>query len=254
MQEINGKPLFVERAGEGPAVLFVHGLGGTTNFYEPQAQALAGGHTVIRFDLEGAGRSPLTGRPGIESWASDAEAILDHFGIGTAAVVGHSMGTIVAAHLAATRPDRVTRLALLGALRAQPEQAKKATRQRAATVREKGMEAVAPGIVAAATSERTRRDHPALAAFVRELLFRQDPAGYAACCEALADASTPAFGDIKCPVLLVAGSDDKTSPPGTSEELAKEIPSASVEVIQDIGHWHAVEAAAQVTAALRGFI
>jgi 3-oxoadipate enol-lactonase len=254
MQQINGKPLFVEREGEGPAVLFVHGLGGTTNFYEPQARALADSHTVIRFDLEGAGRSPLTGTPSIESWASDAEAILDQFGIGEAAVVGHSMGTLIAAHLAVSRPERVSKLALLGALRAQPDQAKKATRQRAATVREKGMEAVAPGIVAVATSERTRRDHPALAAFVRELLFRQDPQGYAACCEALANATSPAFADIRAPVLLIAGRDDKTSPPETSETLAKEIPSTQLEVIPDIGHWHAVEAAGQVTAALRDFI
>lgn len=254
MHEINGKPVFVEHEGEGPAVLFIHGLGGTTNFYEPQARALAGDHTVIRFDLTGAGRSPLTGTPGIETWADDAEAILDVFGVDDAAVVGHSMGTLVAAHLAATRPARVSRLTLLGALRAQPDQAKQATRQRAATVRDQGMEAVAPGIVAAATSERTRREQPAVAAFVREMLFRQDPAGYAACCEALADAVTPAYGDIKAPVLLIAGSDDKTSPPALSESLAEEIGSADLELIDGIGHWHAVEAAARVTESLRQFL
>ena len=254
MPQINGKPVFAEREGEGPAVLFIHGLGGTTNFYEPQARALADTRTVIRFDLEGAGRSPLSGTPDIGSWTRDAEAILDHFGVREAGVVGHSMGTLVAAHLAATRPERVTRLALLGALRAQPDQAKQATRQRAAMVREKGMEAVAPGIVAAATSERTRRDHPAVAAFVRELLFRQDPEGYAACCEALAKAVTPDYAGIRAPVLFVAGGDDKTSPPELSESLAKEPASASVEVIPEIGHWHAVEAAGQVTSALRAFL
>jgi pimeloyl-ACP methyl ester carboxylesterase len=254
MHEINGKPVFVEREGEGPAVLFIHGLGGTTNFYEPQARALADGHTVIRFDLTGAGRSPLAGTTSVESWADDAEAILDYFGIREAAVVAHSMGTLVAASLAATRPERVTRLALLGALRAQPETAKQATRQRAATVRNQGMEAVAPGIVAAATSERTRRDQPAVAAFVRELLFRQDPAGYAACCEALANAVTPDYAGIRAPVLFIAGSDDKTSPPELSQALAKEVTSGSVEVIDDIGHWHAIEAAGQVTSALRAFL
>lgn len=254
MHEINGKRVFVEREGEGPAVLFIHGLGGTTNFYEPQARALAADHTVIRFDLTGAGRSPLTGTPGIETWAEDAEAVLDACGVEAAAVVGHSMGTLVAAHLAASRPARVTQLALLGALRAQPDAAKQATRQRAATVRSEGMESVAPGIVAAATSERTRRERPAAAAFVREMLFRQDPAGYAACCEALASAVTPGYADIKVPVLLIAGSEDKTSPPGLSESLAKEIGSASVELIPDIGHWHAVEAAPAVTEALRAFL
>lgn len=98
MPQINGKQVFVEREGEGPAVLFIHGLGGTTNFYEPQARALAGTRTVIRFDLEGAGRSPLSGTPSVNGWAEDAEAVLDHVGVREAAVVGHSMGTLVAAH------------------------------------------------------------------------------------------------------------------------------------------------------------
>jgi pimeloyl-ACP methyl ester carboxylesterase len=86
------------------------------------------------------------------------------------------------------------------------------------------------------------------------MLFRQDPAGYAACCEALANAVTPGYADIKAPVLLIAGSDDKTSPPELSESLAGEIPSASVELIGGIGHWHAAEAAATVTEALRAFV
>jgi pimeloyl-ACP methyl ester carboxylesterase len=235
-------------------VLFIHGLGGTTNFYEPQARVLAASHTVIRFDLTGSGRSPLTGTPSIETWADDAEAILDQFSIRAAAVVGHSMGTLVAAQLAATRQERVHKLALLGALRAQPEPARQATRQRAVIVREKGMEAVAPGIVAAATSERTRRDRPAVAAFIRELLFRQDPHGYAASCEALANATDPAYAQVQAPVLFIAGGEDKTSSPELSETLAKQTSSASVEVIPDIGHWHAVEAASQVTAALRDFM
>jgi pimeloyl-ACP methyl ester carboxylesterase len=254
MHQINGKQVFVEREGEGPAVLFIHGLGGTTNFYEPQARALAPTRTVIRFDLTGAGRSPLHGTPGIDSWAADAEAILDDLGVAEAAVVGHSMGTLVAARLAVTRPERVTKLAQLGAVRAQPDQAKEATRKRAATVREQGMEAVAPGIVAAATSARTQSEHPALAAFVRELLFRQDPHGYAACCEALADAAAPEYGRVQAPTLFIAGSDDKVSPPEVSEAFAKETSSGSVEIIPDVGHWHAVEAAGQVTSALRAFV
>jgi pimeloyl-ACP methyl ester carboxylesterase len=86
------------------------------------------------------------------------------------------------------------------------------------------------------------------------MLFRQDPEGYAACCEALANAVTPDYAGVKAPVLLIAGTQDKVSPPELSESLSKEISSAEVEVIPEIGHWHAVEAAAQVTSALRAFL
>ncbi len=57
--QVNGKELAVEIDGDGPAVLLVHGLGGTSNFYQVQADALAGSHRVIRVDSAGAGRSPV---------------------------------------------------------------------------------------------------------------------------------------------------------------------------------------------------
>jgi 3-oxoadipate enol-lactonase len=248
------RDLFVESAGEGPAVVFVPGLGGTTNFYQPQAQALADDHRVVRFDLPGAGRSPYAGPVSIASFADDLEAVLDDQGLSTASVVGHSMGTIVVQHFAATRPDRVEKVVLLGPVREQPPAGKEATRQRAVTVREQGMQAIADAVVGAATSERTRTEQPAVAAFVRELLTRQDPQGYAAHCEALADAVAVDLSGIRAAVLLVTGSEDKVGAPATAEAMAKELDGASVEIIEGIGHWTAVEAADRVTALLRDFL
>jgi 2-keto-4-pentenoate hydratase/2-oxohepta-3-ene-1,7-dioic acid hydratase in catechol pathway/pimeloyl-ACP methyl ester carboxylesterase len=250
----NGKEIFVESAGEGPAILFVHGLGGTTNFYEPQASALSSRHRVVRFDLPGAGRSPFAGKCSIESFADDIEAVMDAAGLDTASIVGHSMGTIAVQHFAATRPERVDKVVLLGPVREQPPAGKEATRQRAELVRREGMEAVADTIVGAATSERTRTEQPAIAAFVRELLTRQDPQGYAAHCEALADATAVDLGKIEAPVLLLTGSEDKVGAPATAEAMFNELPKASYELIDGIGHWTAIEAAQQVTNAIRDLL
>lgn len=122
---------------------------------------------VIRLDLPGHGRSPLPGGDpdSIGGWANHIEALLDSLGIATAALVGHSVVTLIATDFAATQPTRVSKLALLDALKTQPPQGKEATRTRAATVRERGMEAVADTIVGAATSERTQRDNPVAATF-----------------------------------------------------------------------------------------
>jgi pimeloyl-ACP methyl ester carboxylesterase len=250
----NNRDLFVEDAGAGPAVVFVHGLGGTTNFYQPQAAALAEHHRVVRFDLPGAGRSPHTGPVSIASFADDLEAVLDGLDLATASIVGHSMGTLAVQHFAATRGERVEKVVLLGPVREQPPAAKQATRERAATVRENGMVAVADAIVAAATSEQTRRDRPAVAAFVRELLMGQDPQGYAAHCEALADATAVDLTRITAPVLLVTGSEDKVGAPATAEAMAKDLPHASFELIDGIGHWTAIEKPDEVTAHLRTFL
>jgi 3-oxoadipate enol-lactonase len=252
--QIGTKELFVETTGAGSPVLFVHGLGGTTNFYQPQATALADRHQILRFDLPGAGRSPFAGPVSIASFADDIEAVLDAHHLDAAAIVGHSMGTIAVQHFAATRPDRTTKVVLLGPVREQPPAGKDATRQRAATVREQGMTAVADAIVNAATSEETRRDRPAAAAFVRELLMRQDPQGYAAHCEALADATAVDLSKITAPVLLLTGSEDKVGAPATAEAMAGELADATFELIDGIGHWTAIEKPLDVTDHLLKFL
>jgi pimeloyl-ACP methyl ester carboxylesterase len=248
------KDLAVEIEGSGPPVLMVHGLGGTSNFYQVQAQALADRFQVIRPDSAGAGRSPVTGQISIGSHADDLAALLDQLDVSGATVVGHSMGTLVVRTLAARHPGLVSRLVLLGAVAEPADAVRQAQRDRAATLRQDGTAAVAPGVVANALSEATRRDKPEVAAFVRELIMRQDPEGYARNCEALATATDPGPVTPGLPLLLITGSDDKTGPPEVSQAIAAAHGSAIVTVIDGIGHWTALEAARDVTDQLLKFL
>ncbi|MDQ0382666.1 alpha/beta fold hydrolase [Amycolatopsis thermophila] len=251
---INGADLAVEVDGDGPAVLMVHGLGGTSNFYQVQAEALAQRFRVVRVDSAGAGRSALREGISITSHADDLAAVLDALEVPTAAVVAHSMGTLVARALAARHPERVSALALLGAVAEPGDAGRQAQRDRAAVLRERGTAAVAPGVVANALSETTRRDKPEVAAFVRELVMRQDPEGYARNCEALAAATAPGPIPGTLPLLLVTGTDDKVGPPAVSEALAREHGDASVHVLPGVGHWTALEAAGDTTELLAKFL
>ena len=252
--QINGTELAVEVDGAGPAVLMVHGLGGTSNFYQVQAQALAERFRVIRVDAAGAGRSGLREGISIESHADDLAAVLDTLGVDAAAVVAHSMGALVARAFAARHPQRVTALALLGAVAEPADAGRQAQRDRAAVLREQGTAAVAPGVVANALSETTRRDKPEVAAFVRELVMRQDPEGYARNCEALAAATDPGAVPADLPLLLITGSDDKVGPPAVSEALAAAHGGATVSILPGAGHWTALEAAADTTDQLTKFL
>lgn len=252
--KVNGKQLAVEIDGDGPAVLLVHGLGATSNFYQVQTDALAGRFRVIRPDSAGAGRSPVADDISVESHAEDLAALLDELNIDSAAVVGHSVGTLVVRALAARHPQKVSKLALLGAVREPAEAGRQAQRDRAALLREQGTAAVAPAVVANALSETTRRDKPEVAAFVRELVMRQDPEGYARNCEALANATDPGPVDPKLPLLLVTGADDKVGPPDASSELAAAHGNATVEIVPGVGHWTALEATGPVTDQLLKFL
>lgn len=249
--QIKGKELAVEVEGNGPAVLFVHGLGGTSNYYQIQADALAVSHQLIRVDAAGAGRSALADGISIESHADDLAAVLDAAGVDAAAVVAHSMGTLVARVFAKKYPGKVTALALLGAVREPGEAARQAQLDRAAVLRAEGTVAVAPGVVANALSETTRREKPEVAAFVRELVMRQDAEGYARNCEALAAATDPGPIDSTIPLLLLTGDEDKVGPPEASQELADAHGNATVDILPGVGHWTALEAADAVTEHLR---
>lgn len=246
--------LFVEKSGSGPAVVLIHGLGGATTVYEPQVAALAETHTVVRYDLSGHGRSPYAGPPSIEGWVAELVELLDAEGIEQTALVAHSMGTLVANTFAARFPDRVTKVALLGAVRAQPEQAKAATRTRARTVRGGGMAAVADTVLGAALSTITHSDKPVSVAAVRELLLGQDPEGYAGACEALAAATEPDFSAVGAPVLLVTGDEDRVSPVATNETLLASYPNAQLHVLEGVGHWHSLEDPTAVTSLLVEFL
>ncbi|MET9793664.1 bifunctional fumarylacetoacetate hydrolase/alpha/beta hydrolase family protein [Streptomyces canus] len=246
--------LFVEKTGQGSPVVLIHGLGGATTVYDPQVAALAEHHTVLRYDLSGHGRSRGNGTPSITGWVEELTALLDAEGIEETAVVAHSMGTLVASTFAAAYPGRVTKLALLGAVRAQGPQAKEATRVRARAVREGGMSAVADTLVSVATSEQTRTERPLAAALVRELLLGQDPDSYAAACDALLAAEEPDFASIKAPVLLLTGSDDKISSLAINDDIFALLPSARLHVIEGIGHWQTLEAPEDVTRHLQDFL
>jgi 3-oxoadipate enol-lactonase len=251
---VNGRQLAVESAGTGPAVVFLHGIGGTSNVYQVQADALSSDYQVIRPDFAGAGRSPVGGEISIDSHAADVAAVLDALGIGSAVVVGHSMGTLVARALAARHPARVAGLALLGPVQPPDAAGREAIRARAAVLRADGPAAIADAIVTRSLSPGTRSAKPEIAAFVRELVMRQDPEGYARNNEALAAAADPGPVDLRLPLLLVAGRDDTLSPPSVSERIAAAHGSADIRVIDGIGHQIPLEDARRTTQILTTFI
>lgn len=103
-----------QAAGAGPGVLCIQGVGVPGEGWRPQVRALAPHFRVITFDNRGVGGSargpqPLT----IEAMAADAVAIMDGEGFARFHVIGHSMGGLIAQHVALTARPRVKSLSLL---------------------------------------------------------------------------------------------------------------------------------------------
>jgi 3-oxoadipate enol-lactonase len=242
-----------EVAGEGEPVVLIHGLGGTSNTWTPLRAAFLR-NRCVSFDLPGSGRSArFEGPLSLEVFLEKTLLVMQKAGVVRAHVVGHSMGTIVAQHLAAREPGKVASLALFGPLLAPPEQARVAIRARAAKAREKDMQPIADALVQASTSSETKAKRPVAVAFVRESLMRQYPEGYAKSCEALADMQPADTMRITCPTLLVTGDEDVVAPPQTVRGMADRIKGAKVEVLRGCGHWTPVEKPEECMALLNAF-
>ena len=94
--DIDGNTIHYVSEGEGPPVVFVHGLGGTANVWHGVIQAMKQHHHCIAMDLRGHGRSQAKGKFSIQGWARDLHKLVTHLELPAVTVVGHSLGTLVA--------------------------------------------------------------------------------------------------------------------------------------------------------------
>jgi len=248
--------VWIEDEGEGEAVLCIHGLGGSSNCWTPLLSAFAG-RRVIRPDLPGSGRSALAQQMlSIDLYVDTVVSVLQELDMACVDVVAHSMGTIVAQHLAVKHPDRVKSLALFGPLTAPPDAGRDGIRQRAQLARNKGvagLQEIADAIVNAATSEETKRDRPVTVALVRESIMRQSAEGYAQSCEALAEAQAAEIDRITVPTLLVTGEQDGVAKPDAVRAMAARIAQAKLVIYPGCGHWTTFEKPGQSRADLEAF-
>lgn len=243
-----------EVQGQGDAIVMVHGLGGTSNVWQPQAAKLAAHFRVFRPDLPGSGRSRQEGRLSIDGYVQALKTLFEEQAIDKATLVGHSLGTLIVQHFAVRYPQLVSRLVLVGPVKAPADGARQGPRDRAQKVRAEGMEAIADAVVAAATSPAVSVQRSIAPAMIRELLMRQPAEGYASSCEALSEAEEPDQQAIACPTLLLVGSDDKVGPPPVAREIASRLREARLVEIPDAGHWLTLEQPAAVTDALMAFL
>jgi 3-oxoadipate enol-lactonase len=250
----------VEDEGDGDAVVCVHGLGGSSNTFTPLMPALAR-HRVVRIDLPGSGRSQRA--DGSLSIARFVDAVLsacNRLAVQRAHFIGHSMGTIVCQHVATAAPKLVASQTLFGPLMAPTDAARAGIRARAARLRAEGlagMHDVTQSLLSAALSNDTRQRLPLAVAFVRESLLRQEPACYAASCDALADAQAAAVDTLEAPVLLVTGDEDAVAPPQAVRAMAERLRrarSTRVVVLPRCGHWTPVERPDECQRELRDFL
>ena len=265
LTDIGTKKVNAIVSGQGQSsAVFVHGLGGSTNFYEPllKSSHLEDKYKCIRYDLEGHGLSPTesTSIVSISSYVVDLAAVVEKFkqaGDPPLVLVAHSMGCLIALHFAAEHPSRVQKLVLLNPARYPvPLAAADAQSKRAAVVRAGGMRVVAETVATNGTSESTRTQTPTAYSAVVSTLISQDPEGYAKACTALGAASSLDINlsRLSMPILMVAGDEDKVSPVTACQSLCDRLSHCQFETVENVGHWSVYEDPIAVGSVVKKFL
>ena len=222
--------------GAGPPLLLLNSLGTDLQMWDPQVDRWARSRTLLRFDQRGHGRSEAPSGPyHLDRLGEDALAVLDAFGQQRVDVCGLSLGGVVALWLAIHHPGRVGRLIVADSAARIGTQA--AWQQRAATVLDDGMDAVADLIIERFFSPGFRAAAPAQVARMRETVRGTSSVGYAGSCFALADADLrDDLSRIVAPTLVLVGSNDVATPPADAQELAAGIAGSQLVELAGAGH------------------
>jgi 3-oxoadipate enol-lactonase len=254
---INGIVLHYEYLTEfedEPVLVLVNSLGTDFRIWLPLIDELAENWSILVYDKRGHGLSGTGETPySMEDHARDLIGLVEHVGIGKATFCGVSVGGLIVQALYKLRPELVDRLVLCDTA------AKVGTTDswnaRIATVREKGIEAIADGVMKVWFTPDFQTKRAADLAGYRNMLVRHPVEGYNATCVALRDADLTADAPkIKVPTLVVVGDQDGSTPPALVKATADLIAGAQFDIIRGCGHLPCIEQPGRLAELLAGFI
>ena len=244
--------------GGGEPLVLVTGLGGKGTSWHPFLEQAAAEYRVLTFDNRGAGASPpLRGPTSTRGLAHDLLRLLDHLELERVRVVGRSMGGMIAQELALLAPERVSKLVLAcTAGRSDPHLA--GTFRLWAEMAERGVPAEIrhQASMAWCLGREFARDPARLSRYLERKASAPDRASdYTFQARACADHDAlDRLAGLDVPALVVAGGDDRLTPPPYSEELAKAIPGAALACIPRAGHLAYLETPARFASLVLGFL
>jgi pimeloyl-ACP methyl ester carboxylesterase len=255
--------------GEGPPLIFIHGLSGCWQNWLENIPYFARDHRIIAMDLPGFGESEMPVEPiSIKGYGATMDELMTELGIDTAQIVGNSMGGFIGAELAIQYPARVERLVLVAAAGLSVEYIRT---QRKHGIRHQAENVVFFNLGWIASRSHTvaarRRLRSALLLLVAAHPGKLPPA---LTIEQVKGSGKPGFTDaleamfhyplrdrlekIGCPTFIVWGDKDRLVPVRDAAVFEKLIPDARAVIYKDTGHVTMMERPARFNRDVHAFL
>lgn len=254
--QVKNLSIAYQRAGNGPALVLLHGFTLDSRSWRPQIEGLSDRFTVIAWDAPGAGRSqdpPETF--GIGDWAEALAGLLDSAGIQRAHVVGLSWGGLLAQEFYRHYPSRVMSLVLAGTYAGWkgslpspvPEQRLEAAMIDSCLPSGKFVQKYLPDMFGDAATPEVKRE-------LGSIMADFHPAGFRLMAKVVAHADTrELLPRVRVPTLLIWGDADKRAPLSVGQAIGDAIPGARLEIIPGAGHLSNLERPTEFNRLVRDF-
>jgi pimeloyl-ACP methyl ester carboxylesterase len=243
--EINGAQIYYEIAGTGQPVVFVHAGIADQRMWDPQFEVFAQRYRVLRYDHRGMGKSSMP--PGPFALRDDLYALTRHFDLGTASLIGCSMGGSAALDCVVEHPDVARALVLVGAgvsgNPSKPTEEMNRLWEQVDELAAKGDLDGANEVELRMWVDGVRRTPDQVDQAVRQLVREMNLASFTRDDEDKQGQSQPleppAYGrlsEVHVPTLVVVGSDDQPLIVQTADILASQISGARKVVMEGLAH------------------
>ena len=243
---LDGRRVYFDLAGPqgAPTVCFTHSLNADGGMWvEQMVPLLAAGYRVLRLDMRGHGGSaPVDGDYTMDVLAADVKGALDVLGIKKVHYIGLSIGGMIGQGFALANPAYLLSLTLCDTQPSTPPGSAGTWEERKATVRTKGLAALADATMERWFTDEFKKVNPVRWREIRDTISGTTPQGSAGCMSAIQNFNyEDRLPTIKIPTLVICGDEDQGTPPDRNQLIASKVPGGRYEGIAAARHLPNVE-------------
>ena len=253
----DGTTYVLHGRADAPLVVLIHGLGLTHEVWDQVIAALSPKFCVLTYDMLGHGQTPSQPKPDLSALAAQLARLMDELGRTQAALVGFSLGGMIARRFAQDYPTRTQALAILHSPHRRSDAAQAAIEARVTQAQGQGPSATVEAALQRWFTDDFRAQNPAMMDKVRGWVLGNNPATYPDYYRILASgideiiAPTP---PISCATLVVTGDEDYGNGPEMTFAIAAEIVGAQTLILPGLRHMALMQSPALTSAPLAAFL